>query len=242
MSSELTLELIPFINNKNMGNFNRGDGFGGGRNFKGRDRSEKKQMHQATCAECGVRCEVPFRPSGGKPVYCSSCFENKGGGDRDDRSERRPRERSNFRDKQTYSAVCDKCHKSCEVPFKPSSNKPVYCNDCFGKGGERGKRSGGDRVTSDADHNHKQFEMLNNKLDTILAMLEAKTSIEKTAKVVKEVAEKKPAVKKKKVVEKKPAVKKPVAKKTPVKKTVAKKKVAPKKKPTARKKTTAKKK
>jgi len=36
-------------------------------------------MHQAECAECGNRCEVPFRPTGDKPVYCSNCFgDNKG--------------------------------------------------------------------------------------------------------------------------------------------------------------------
>lgn len=31
-------------------------------------------MHQVTCAKCGERCEVPFRPTEGKPVYCSNCF------------------------------------------------------------------------------------------------------------------------------------------------------------------------
>ena len=47
----------------------------------GRDSDERRefrkpelQMHTATCARCGNRCEVPFRPSGSKPVYCSDCF------------------------------------------------------------------------------------------------------------------------------------------------------------------------
>jgi CxxC-x17-CxxC domain-containing protein len=40
-------------------------------------------MHKATCASCGEACEVPFRPSGDKPVYCSACFRNtQDGGDR----------------------------------------------------------------------------------------------------------------------------------------------------------------
>lgn len=30
-----------------------------------------------------------------------------------------------------HKAVCDECHKSCEVPFRPSGDKPIYCNDCF---------------------------------------------------------------------------------------------------------------
>jgi CxxC-x17-CxxC domain-containing protein len=31
-------------------------------------------MHQAVCSDCGNNCEVPFRPSGSKPVFCSDCF------------------------------------------------------------------------------------------------------------------------------------------------------------------------
>lgn len=37
-------------------------------------------MHKAVCSECGKDCEVPFEPTKGKPVYCSECFEKKGGG------------------------------------------------------------------------------------------------------------------------------------------------------------------
>ena len=35
-------------------------------------------------------------------------------------------------DMPTYKAVCAECGKSCDVPFRPTSGKPVYCNDCFG--------------------------------------------------------------------------------------------------------------
>ncbi|RJX21715.1 MAG: zinc-binding protein [Ammonifex sp.] len=31
-------------------------------------------MYPATCAACGVETEVPFRPSGDRPVYCRDCF------------------------------------------------------------------------------------------------------------------------------------------------------------------------
>lgn len=37
-------------------------------------------MHDAVCDECGKECQVPFRPSGEKPIYCSSCFEKQGNG------------------------------------------------------------------------------------------------------------------------------------------------------------------
>ena len=48
-------------------------GFGGGsRGGFGRDRQAfPSSMHQATCAECGTSCEVPFKPNGKKPVLCS---------------------------------------------------------------------------------------------------------------------------------------------------------------------------
>lgn len=39
------------------------------------ERRERPQMHSAVCATCGKRCEVPFKPTGEKPIYCSFCFE-----------------------------------------------------------------------------------------------------------------------------------------------------------------------
>ena len=46
------------------------------------------------------------------------------------------------RDRLLYEAVCADCHKVCEVPFKPSEDRPVYCKECFAKrkaGGGPGK-------------------------------------------------------------------------------------------------------
>ena len=33
-----------------------------------------REMHKAKCADCGKDCEVPFKPSGGRPVYCRDCY------------------------------------------------------------------------------------------------------------------------------------------------------------------------
>ncbi len=33
-----------------------------------------REMHDATCARCGNQTQVPFRPTGARPVYCSDCF------------------------------------------------------------------------------------------------------------------------------------------------------------------------
>jgi len=51
-------------------------GFGGGR----RDGGGPREMHSAVCATCGKTCQVPFQPSGEKPVYCSDCFQGQRGG------------------------------------------------------------------------------------------------------------------------------------------------------------------
>ena len=36
-----------------------------------------REMFKATCAECGKECEVPFKPSGDRPVYCKECFAKR---------------------------------------------------------------------------------------------------------------------------------------------------------------------
>jgi len=36
-----------------------------------------REMHKATCAECGKECEVPFKPSGDRPVYCQDCYKKR---------------------------------------------------------------------------------------------------------------------------------------------------------------------
>ena len=41
----------------------------------GRDRAPR-EMHKATCGDCGNECEIPFEPRNDKPVYCNDCFPN----------------------------------------------------------------------------------------------------------------------------------------------------------------------
>ena len=50
-----------------------GGGGGGGRSFS----SGPRQMYPATCAACGKQTEVPFKPSGNRPVYCRDCFQQQ---------------------------------------------------------------------------------------------------------------------------------------------------------------------
>jgi CxxC-x17-CxxC domain-containing protein len=70
----------------------KGSGRGGGfekRSFGGRGgnrggskpwekgRGDRQEMFKVRCAECGKETEVPFRPTGDRPVYCRDCFADK---------------------------------------------------------------------------------------------------------------------------------------------------------------------
>lgn len=207
-----------------MGNFNRGSRFGGGNRNSGftrGDRSDRPSMHSAICADCGKDCEVPFKPSGDKPVYCSNCFSARENSS--SRNERRFTVRESRGDKKMFKAVCSKCHRDCEVPFRPTTDKPIFCNDCFG----RGEKKGSDNNRIDVDKYKKDFEVLNDKLDNILDILSSKVlAEEKIKEVVEEKVEKPKKVKKtavKKIDKEKTKAKKVSPKKT-VKKKSAKKK------------------
>ena len=56
-----------------------GGGGGGGGGYGARDRGPR-EMFAATCSSCGKEAQVPFRPTSGKPVYCSDCFRSQRGG------------------------------------------------------------------------------------------------------------------------------------------------------------------
>jgi len=36
--------------------------------------NNRRPMYSAVCADCGKNCEVPFRPSADRSVYCKICF------------------------------------------------------------------------------------------------------------------------------------------------------------------------
>ena len=61
--------------------FNRARSPRGGQGF---DRGPR-EMVRVVCSDCGKECEVPFRPTGDRPVYCSECFEKRGSPRTEDR-------------------------------------------------------------------------------------------------------------------------------------------------------------
>ena len=155
---------------------NRGgrDNRGGGRGFGGRPTRNDgpREMFKTTCSSCGKECEVPFKPTNGKPVYCSECFDRIS-----------PRT-----DKQS-------------LPFQgrsERSERPSFDRN------DRPRRDDGPRrddrpQTPRVDYG-QQFEALNAKMDKLITLLTPKEAAEvpevskvskvtkvKKAKVVKEV-------------------------------------------------------
>jgi CxxC-x17-CxxC domain-containing protein len=175
----------PSFQHKSWG-VDRGQAYGGDRD---------KPLYKAVCSECGKSCEVPFRPSGDKPVFCSDCFNKKRdpsdtrGGKRDFNDRHAPRQDS----RQEYSRPADP-----RAPYKPA---PVNNDDT--------KRA---------------LSEISMKLDRLISAMEKMAqpmSAPKSAPVVVPVS-KKVEIKKSPVVKTTP--KKVVAPKTAKKKVVSKKK------------------
>lgn len=197
-----------------MGNFDRGGSrggygggrsggrpsFGGGRKSFDNNRGDRPvTMHTAICSECGKSCEVPFRPTGDKPVYCNECFSKKrdsdGGNDRNERSERAPRNDYNDR-----------------APKREFTVRTENRNE-----------SRNDRPTSqDNGDLKKQLSDINSKLDRLVGSIEKLVQMKNTTNTNPKFEEMKkvaPVAQTKKV-----EVKKSPAKKAPVKRVSAKKK------------------
>jgi CxxC-x17-CxxC domain-containing protein len=136
---------------------NRGGGFRGGNSAGGKLPFQKKSwggdrgdragagetvMHKATCSNCRKPCEVPFRPTNGKPVFCRDCFNtnretdnrNARGDSRDNRGVSRsdfarpsftpaPATNDNSRQLAEISSKLDRLVNSMERMLKTTSTK-----------------------------------------------------------------------------------------------------------------------
>ena len=222
-----------------------GGGYGGNRGGGGGRDGGRPQMHRATCSDCGDSCEVPFRPTAGKPVRCNNCFKRDdgdsrgggggyggnrggGGGGRDFGGNRGGGGggRDFGGERVMHEATCADCGGKCEVPFRPTGSKPVFCSECFEKEGNNTNTNR--RAPAGPDHSDA-IDALTKKLDRILRILEIahppkEHVIEKKAEKKAKKSDEKPEAKKA------PAKKKAVAKKAPAKKKAVAKKKAPAKK------------
>src|SRR3989344_1847310 len=114
-----------------MGEFKKSGGFGRGGNprIKRAEQSSYDGSNQGRGFNRGGHSDRP-RFGGEKRSFSHS-------GDRD---KSRP---------QMFSAVCSECNRTCEVPFRPTGDRPVFCNDCFSN--KRGSSQGGHPQTQRAE-------------------------------------------------------------------------------------------
>src|SRR3989338_6264687 len=166
-----------------MGEFKKSGGFGrgGNRQIKRAEQSSYDGSKQGRGFNRGGHSDRP-RFGGEKRSFSHS-------GDRD---KSRP---------QMFSAVCSECGRACEVPFRPTGDRPVFCNDCFGN--KRGSPQG-NFIRRDFTHPSSpapakppaedkridelkmQLDAVNKKLDTIIEMMKtAPVAKIKTKKSVK---------------------------------------------------------
>lgn len=186
------------------GGFRGGNG-GGGKswgNNRGGDRGPVT-MHDATCSECGKHCQVPFRPTGEKPVYCKECF-----GERREDGDRAPRKDYDNGGKKEYNNDRQSFRPEARPAFKPA---PAFDENIL----------------------KKQLSEISNKLDRLISAMEKTNGVKKEMPAMP--AAQAPIVKVAPFVKQTPAaksasIKGAIKKATDSKKVSAKKVVAKKKK------------
>lgn len=81
----------------------------------------ERVLHKTVCADCQKECEVPFRPTGDRPVYCRECFaKRKAGSTYKANTDSRPREEEHVRERHSHK------HESGE-------KRRPYAKKTFGK-------------------------------------------------------------------------------------------------------------
>ncbi len=84
-----------------------------------------KQMFDVDidCGECNTKItQLPFQPSGDRPVFCTNCLRSK-----------RDNNNNNTREKRMFDVDvnCAECNKHItQLPFQPTGDRPIYCFEC----------------------------------------------------------------------------------------------------------------
>jgi len=60
--------------------------------------------------------------------------------------------------------ICASCKEECEIPFKPKTDKPVYCRDCYSK-------EGNGRSSGRSNNSSRDLDQINEKLNKIMKAL-----------------------------------------------------------------------
>ncbi len=77
------------------------------------------------CKDCGTEFiftvgeQVFYKEKGleNEPQRCKTCRVSK--------------KQARQSNREMYEVVCAECGSTCQVPFKPRSERPVYCSTCF---------------------------------------------------------------------------------------------------------------
>ena len=78
------------------------------------------------CKDCGQ--EFTFT-AGEQEFYAEKGFTNEPQRCKACRDARKAN--SGAKTRQMYEAVCASCGQTCQVPFQPRDDRPVYCSECF---------------------------------------------------------------------------------------------------------------
>ena len=82
------------------------------------------------CKDCGA--DFVFT-AGEQEFYAEKGFANEPTRCKSCRSARKSERNSERPSRQMFDAVCAECGAPTQVPFEPTSGRPVYCKDCFKK-------------------------------------------------------------------------------------------------------------
>jgi len=97
------------------------------------------------------------------------------------------------RERVLHKAICADCQKECTIPFKPTGDRPVYCQECFSR------RKSGHAHKVVVDNKPKEIAPIQPTISEALKVSKPKAvKSKKIATVKKPAAKKKPVAKGKK--------------------------------------------
>ncbi|HNZ50611.1 MAG TPA: zinc-ribbon domain containing protein [Bacilli bacterium] len=83
---------------------------------------------ELTCKECGKTFLFTERE---QEFYKEKQFQNEPHRCPECRYARKQALRLQRGQREMHTIICDNCGKEATVPFKPSGDKPVYCQECY---------------------------------------------------------------------------------------------------------------
>ena len=97
--------------------------------LEGLEKKMEQVIRQTAVGSSGMMSAGPNfqqfdRPHGSQEHRCEYQSSNQNQG---------PQLNNNRYERVMYQAVCADCRKDCEVPFKPTGERPIYCKECFVK-------------------------------------------------------------------------------------------------------------